>query len=103
VFRGVLCANKLGKPGEGLGDWSEAERQKAGTHTTRGGAGARPPPVWGQLGEAVECGVFSASAPLGEEHHTLSRGLGASPERTVEVLTSALQKGPSPPVRPFLG
>jgi hypothetical protein len=35
--------------------------------------------------------IFSASAPEGI-HHTTSWGLGASPERTVEVLMGALQK-----------
>ncbi len=42
------------------------------------------------------CGVY-ASAPGEREHHTPSRGLLAPPERTVEVLMSALTGGPPEP------
>ena len=57
----------------------------------------RPDPYVGAVGGSFRRGdhaVYFASAP-GEDGVTPYNlaGLGASPERTVEVLTSALQKG----------
>jgi hypothetical protein len=94
----VLCADKMGQAVGGLRDRTGAKQQnrKGQGLEVVGQPGAPGLSVGGGCERQKVCWrTISAygTPPEGECHHTTSQGLGASPERTVEVLTSAIQKG----------